>query len=514
MLLTYHDVPLKVIATHRVQRKMEYSDDGTTYLYTAWLIDTTSVLNPAAAAMVMRGELGNVNGAPSPYTIDGAIRKRLSVPSQSLVVSPDGAQLLSVSAPTDARSGPFPEVVSIEKIMGTKTLIIRFRIRAFVVENDPLAGNNEQSQYVLSHRWSMIETDDVDHYPARVVNGVAVLHAGRLFANQDKINPNTFITADQFRRAFFHPITNGWRRTDIEVNVASDNAMLTYSFTDRLDPVKWVSARGRPYPFTRIEAVHSSDMTAPQVFLEQLGAVVRKIGMGALNAWGMVENRNVPDGGKRFEEPLIELQRRLRTSHAQTVLVRVYGDAGTSRTNMIEMAAGIVYGKLQHYIAQYGFTPAHETILTRELTGKFVELSVVVRPGPVARILSELKIPEIPRGFRVEKTPDGFKIVPIRQDDEIAQEAEHRANLEPKLEGIAPYDPVPDQTEDVFDRKGRLLLTAKAVAPQCPPAERASRSSPNVRAQLISLITQALEHPNNLPETPDATVFISTRKDL
>lgn len=492
MLIQYNSVPMKVVLTNRVSRRHRYTPDHMSYLYTDWTFDVLGALN-AKAAMIASAVFGQQQGSgDNPYSIDEAIRGALQLPSRSLVVTSEevGTQLISVDSSSDAKAGPFPEVFGIERIFGTKTFIVRFRVRAHVIEVNPDPSIRETLQFILSHRWNSVESVDQDHYPAREISGRAYLHAGRLFGGEDvragqagAVNgagpgdQNIPIMADQFRSALFHPIANGYRRTNIVVTPASDNSHLDYSFTDVLDPIKWVTDKQGPFlpiPCTRVYADHASMVNTPEQGLawKIKGWVDRfnkEAGGNFENPWEKTKEwRSVQEAGRKIERAIAEFERRRLTKHTQTIIVKAFGDATTKRTTLINMCAGIAYGRLQYYVQKYAFTPAHETDLIRDLTGKMVELRVSIHTGPATQLFSQL----------------------------------------------APYDDEPDQSEEVRAKNGQLLLTPNAVAPQYRPGVKGTRASPQVRERLIALVTQTLENPGSPPPTVPQTTFISTRPDL
>lgn len=229
--LTYNDISMEVIRTNIVSRVAEYADDGMTKLWDKWTIDIKAILNPAATSYAtIAGKPVAVGGdGELPGTTDNAIRHNLSMPRQLLTMVAGGVKILESPGKTeggqrmvcDCKNGPFPEVYSINSMIGSVYWEVGFRITTYVSE---CKNVDDSRNAVISHSWASAETIDDLFYSTIIISGEAILRADAMHWNS--------INADEFRRQFFFPVPDNFQREAIQVELSPDGTRLTYSFKD------------------------------------------------------------------------------------------------------------------------------------------------------------------------------------------------------------------------------------------------------------------------------------------
>lgn len=266
--ISYNGILLEVLRVWDYKREPVFN--GPDYLYTRHQLFVRCLFNPAAVAYTKRGNAPgvfpvrarglNVGGAET----DDAIKHFLSQPRKTLLwtipdlrTAADRILLLSpslnpankASYPCDAANGPFPRVLGVVAIKGTKSFLVDWAIETFVNECDLYLGGSESGgragSIILSNRWQMAEDLDQDFFTTRTIRGRAVFRADRLLAMGSR--------ADDFRNYFASfPLPRAYHRVRVSVVVSEDGTACDYVIIDRELPIR-VRAKG----ITRIEFVSS-----------------------------------------------------------------------------------------------------------------------------------------------------------------------------------------------------------------------------------------------------------------
>ncbi len=119
-VLTYNGVSIASLSTKEVGYDDVMSDDGQDYVCTKVTIRVT-------------GYVFSSSPTGSPGANFAGIQHLLEQPRQPLVFQTD-AVLIQADATTDVKNGPFPEVVSINRIDGIEALQIAFRVTTYRFE--------------------------------------------------------------------------------------------------------------------------------------------------------------------------------------------------------------------------------------------------------------------------------------------------------------------------------------------------------------------------------------------
>lgn len=487
MLVDYGGIGLKVTRMAQCGRFPKYTYDGLSYLYTHWRVHAQAIVSKAA---IPAGSFIGSSQQKSTAYIQDVVRSTLRTPRLDLtIISEDGTTLLLCGQGQDALGGPYPHLFDIRKVVGIKTFEVDFVIDAFVVE-DGKSIFGQSGPFMLSNRWRCSEIIDVDHLPARRTTGIAYFHVGRLYSQRD--GQEIPMTADQFRSSMFLPIPPGWRRTAIRTELASNNGEVRYSFTDRLNPILWGN-RG----ITRVQATHHSHCSQASPSEVQLQFTFGELTPLAGQATGGVQgvkaklgigNKPGPMGGSYMGTSLgiagylagvaaraFNAWRHALPQFWENVNVSVWGDQDTTRANLILTAFGIAEGVLGKYRAGLGFLPAERFVLHRNMMRRYVSLSFDIRPGPVNTSL------------------------------------QGRIALDPNLNTDENVSGSPNGTLYLVDPNPASPGAFNPQTPEFPPADMV-RATPRNRAQLLSLVAQALEKPGVKPDPPQ-NIYVSQKPD-
>ncbi len=386
--LGYRGIDLSIVHTRSVAREAIYTDDGTTLLWQKWTIDVDTVYNPAATSFdPSLGIVGNfgvgVQGQFPPQT-DSAIRQTLLQPQGLLRFTDEDGRVILRSPfagyTVDAKNGPQPQVCEVTQISGTKTWRVHFKIVTYVNECpkvpgpyraggapvDPPPGRNP----LLSHRWKRYMDSDEDHFATLVTVGRCIFRADEL------VRLGQF--PDQFRQQLFHAIPQNFRRHHIQVAPSEDGTMVDYQVTD-VETAMNFNDPDTPNA-TRIEAFQTASYAEPNV----LGEIGHAFGGTASAIIGAASIDPVASLAKAAAASLsggINLMARLLPQYSVHVICRVWGNRNSRRPDLLNTALGVC-------IARMGNNPfqvvgrSSETIITQEITGKFVEVQMTVKWGP------------------------------------------------------------------------------------------------------------------------------------
>ncbi len=258
--LTYNTVLIDYCSTRDVAYDDIMSEDGIDYLYTkvtitvqGYLALTSSggspgaspqfvsaVKSPAAAAAPAPG--GIVGGAVGAAGFGGgaagaaltlvSAQQLLEIPRKSLLFQTDNV-IIKADPTTDVRNGPFPQVLSINRIDSINAILVTFRVVTFKY-NTPSAS---QKPIFVSNRWTEEETRNNQWLSHKTRTGKVVILGG---AGQIDIN---------LMKAVVTPaIPLGYVRDKVTFSTAMDGLSLSYGVYDRevvqLPPAPAVEADG------------------------------------------------------------------------------------------------------------------------------------------------------------------------------------------------------------------------------------------------------------------------------
>jgi hypothetical protein len=221
------------IQTQRIEFEPQYSADTTDYECTRVRISFQAVFsttedkdgNPLLPGAIHESATGTMV----------RLRNDLAQPRQRVRFYV-GNELLLDTDPTgkgvDAKNGPRPISLAIDRIGGTMTLIVSYTIEAHIVEccqtdgcADPAAlvpeGFDKTCPSYVSHRWT--ETADIDElfYTTKVRTGTIVSRS------DVRINP------DALRGLVIMPIEKGMKRINSRYTVSTDGLKLQYEYRDK-----------------------------------------------------------------------------------------------------------------------------------------------------------------------------------------------------------------------------------------------------------------------------------------
>lgn len=224
MQLTYNNVVLEMVKTNEISFEAIYTQDNQDYLYTRCYFDVQATVNPEAMAYVVAA--GTLTATPGtlPTTTVKAIRHFLTQPGMILAVTDfSGQTMLQVPADgqdTDVKGGPYPRVLQVISVNGSKTFLVRFTVEAFIVECPP----GTDAPALISNRWSDQHVINQYHMCTRTAAGKAVFRQDFLKSSGQ--------TPDDFRNVLFPDIAPGFQRTNVTVMEASDGNSLAWQVVD------------------------------------------------------------------------------------------------------------------------------------------------------------------------------------------------------------------------------------------------------------------------------------------
>ncbi len=245
MKISYGAVDFTALQIRTISRKLRLSADGTTYLWTDWVIDVVCIYNPKATSFTGPGvpiaTPAAGAGEIAPMT-DNALRHYLAQPRRRLQISDfdiqldNGAPLAeftildtggtvtlasgAVVQPPDCDNGPKCTVQAIEVPHGVRTYQCHLVFEAAVNE----CSDRGVQKLLLSHRWARSEDVNEDCFSTIHTYGECVFNLKAIV--KDSASP------DQFRAALFHPIPANFQRKNIRVEPQSDGYTYKYYFCD------------------------------------------------------------------------------------------------------------------------------------------------------------------------------------------------------------------------------------------------------------------------------------------
>lgn len=234
MLIQYNGIRLSVVKMEDWSKEPVYTSDGADILFAKHTIGVRCVFNPDAT--------GSPNFPGESWrTLEKALesnRQKLYVIDGGFTVLESPQKINGKEPGVDAYLGPKVLLAKVREVHGLKTYIVDFRVETWVVP-----GNGNGSA-LIGHRWSMVQRYDEQFLETRTISGEISLRSDVLAV--------TALRPDNFRESVFHPIQDGFQRTDVTVEAVSDNTRLTYSFTDS---EQWLS-RNLLNPITKLQGFY------------------------------------------------------------------------------------------------------------------------------------------------------------------------------------------------------------------------------------------------------------------
>lgn len=395
MRMIYGNAELQIVRTLDILKEDLYTPDMQQYLKSRWYYECLAYFNPSATAykrFIDAGGAGvDLNVAfpgANPAETHDAIRRLLSAPRQKLYLLLEGPPLgQALGTPTvllespgkdrrgndypcDFNGGPFPRVLGIKQITGSKTFLVHFGIETYVNECGAVlpASDPAVPRPIVSNRYRMYTDTDGDHYSVRHIEGTVVFRADVLHHLQDALGGP--ITPDLFRHQFFHPIPDYFHRAGIHVEAVEDGYTIRYHVIDKEMPLNIVQS---VLGITRIEAyeIDSGLLPSPD---EQFGNAAMDL-MGDILGSGF--GNLTP--GRMLLRPLQGARNSL-PSFYQTWVINVWGNRLAARRDLMWVALNILSSRGR--INALLFVPELQFLLMRDLVGKHVRAVVNLRRGP------------------------------------------------------------------------------------------------------------------------------------
>lgn len=242
MNLTYAGVKLQICTINAFSEKSVATDDGVDLLVRHYYIDVQCEFHPqATASLGGGGNPGNLlpgkQSRPIPQVTSLApdlmpvsvvtLFDTLMTHRQQLVIDIGGSVILQAPltlitgangqlAACDANNGPKPLGCQVVAFNGTKSASVRFQIECWI--------RSSGSPVLISNRWSMTETVDMQYYSTFSVEGRAIFRPDLLLANGN--------VPDDYRPLIVPPQAKGCQRQNLRVTAMPDGCTVTYSFND------------------------------------------------------------------------------------------------------------------------------------------------------------------------------------------------------------------------------------------------------------------------------------------
>lgn len=226
--ITYNGVSLDLVRIHNFNQERIATEDGIDYLYSRFTL---------RAQCIFSFDLQGAN----PADWMSQVRMKLNTERQPLEIKIGNSYLLKVNAP-DHKGGPFPKVLSMSKIAGTRTAWVEWECEAFL-------HDCQSPPDVLANRWEMSQSYTADFFATRTTNG-------RLIARAIGTPPKV----DELRALCMPALPAGWKRERMTFAVSSDGLSLGYSIedreVDRVAPDPATTANARYVEMTEHAATH------------------------------------------------------------------------------------------------------------------------------------------------------------------------------------------------------------------------------------------------------------------
>jgi hypothetical protein len=363
-----------------LDRKPVLSDDGTTMECVEYIFDVLTVYNPAATAYDAKNIRANnvpfKNNKSFAGSTDIALREYLSQPRRKLIVKYGDAAAEfptflesprrgpSGDVPTDAKGGPFCDVMSIKEHFGTKTWLMHLRFRTYVACGDSPSP-------ILSHRFRKTVDIDQDYYTTIITEGEVVFDVGRLWDAEQ--------SPDFYRSQFFTAPPGNFKREHINVDISSDNSTAKYTVIDRSQAFNL----GTSSPATRVEA-HITTGYSQGSRINATASAVGNAGQAGINALQNISTDPIHDAGVAIgfignaAGGGVAAYNSVAPRYYVSATCRAWGSETSRRRDLLNLCFGIITARLgtPDFFSQSNTT---EITVSQEITGKYVEVNMMLR---------------------------------------------------------------------------------------------------------------------------------------
>ncbi len=402
--LTYNEIELEIVHTHRITREDVYENGD--YIGVKHTFDVTGVYNPRAMAFLQAvpGAGGpsrpNPTAGTVPPTTDIAIRDWLSQPRRTLVYTNGATEMLRSPAPLpagillgddsavnipgkapnpttpicDVTGGPFPlKPAEILHLWGEKTFIIRFAVSTVINES---YRNTTKPCTLLSNRWEASTEYDDCAFETRIYRGRALFRLDLLTSRLASDNTRQMV-ADDLRDYFgVFQLSPGFQRESVRVRQTPLGDACDYEFRDVQQAETLTDRRAM-----KLEAIWDSGVNS--VGLEEV------LTTGAFDALDIFRRFDVKNPLASFGDLIPFAQKKLGQlpQTYETLVVTARGHQGSIRAAL----AGVCYKTAASLIGVFskkaglGNTvfPALKANVRKDAMGKYVQLSVIFKRGPL-----------------------------------------------------------------------------------------------------------------------------------
>jgi hypothetical protein len=205
---TYNGVTIPYLLTRKCDSEVRYSDDRADYLSTRH-------------RLFVEGLVYAEGGTPAAEAYN-TIRHALEQPRKALTYQVNGEPIIESSGLLDVSNGPHPEVISIDRVLGSEALKV-----SFAVTTDLYGCPEKGNPLWLSNRWEEYVTIGPDLLSRLVRTGKVVLTTN-LFGSAAYIADR-----DSLRGLITPPIHRFCNRISSEYKLQSDGLAMTYTFVDQ-----------------------------------------------------------------------------------------------------------------------------------------------------------------------------------------------------------------------------------------------------------------------------------------
>lgn len=231
------------------------------------LVEVVSVPNRATLTIeVIRQRLMSPRGKLFVLTVDSeAFNAVPSFLTPYLLESPEPGMVC------DAKNGPFPKVLSIDRVHGNdETFIITFAVETYKTE--AFKNGVSTAGVLLSNRFTQTAATDDRSFTTLFTEGKAIFRTDLLYAQNR--------SPDELRSILMLKIPQGFQRENIQVTGLPDVTGVAYQFADRQLPVQFPG--GPASGAQKIVAVHrSAIINNNQILQGALAAYDRVLGLAA-----------------------------------------------------------------------------------------------------------------------------------------------------------------------------------------------------------------------------------------
>lgn len=198
--IIYNTVEIPYLLTRGYLAKVETTEDKADYRHTLHEVTAQGVIWATESRLVADWFR--------------EIRHLLEQPRKSLLYTVNGATIVQSNADLDLINGPWPEVVGIDKVQGSESLLITFKVRT------ALWGCDGRLPTWISNRWEETQSIDADQLSK-------LTRTGKLIFAKDRRD------TEAARGIVTPPIAPGFSRVGAEYKLQSDGLALAYTFTDK-----------------------------------------------------------------------------------------------------------------------------------------------------------------------------------------------------------------------------------------------------------------------------------------